>query len=77
MSQDVNDGACQVIENFFGFMPFQQAVNFLASSLTAFTTIAQIQELVDYITQSFGPNPLNTTDYESMSKSFNLIIFQP
>lgn len=77
LSQDANSEVCQLVENFFGFMPFQQVVNILAGSLTVFTTNIQIQEILDYITQSFGPNPFNITDYESMSKSFNLIIFQP
>lgn len=77
LNQDVNGGVCGIIENFFAFPPFQQAVDLLASSLTGFTTIIQIQEVLDYVTQSFGPNPLNTTDYESMSHSFNLFLFQP
>lgn len=77
LNQDANGGVCQLVENFFGFMPFQQVVDILASSLTGFTSFIQIQEIIEYVTQSFEPNPLNTTDYESMSKSFNLIIFQP
>lgn len=58
-------------------MPFQQVVDTLANSLTGFTSLIQIQEIVEYVTQSFGPNPLNATDYESISESFNFIIFQP
>lgn len=77
LSNDVNDGVCSVIENFFAFGPFQQVVDLIAGSLTAFTNILQVQEVLLYITQSFGQNPLNTTDYESISKSFNLIIFHP
>lgn len=73
----MNSGVCSAIENFFGFTPFQQAVNLLAGALTAFTNILQIQEILLYVTQSFGQNPLDTTDYESMSKSFNLILFHP
>lgn len=77
LNQDMNSGACEVIENFFAYPPFQQAVDVLASSLTGFTTIIQVQEILDYVTHSFGPNPLNTTDFESMSQSFNLVIFEP
>lgn len=77
LSDDVNDGVCSVIENFFAFGPFQQVVELIAGSLTAFTNILQVQEVLLYITQSFGQNPLNTTDFESISKSFNLIIFHP
>lgn len=77
LNQDMNSAICGVIENFFAFPPFQQAADLLASSLTGFTTFIQVQEIVEYITQSFGPNPLNTTNYESISRSFNLIIFEP
>lgn len=77
LNQDVNSVVCGIIENFFAYPPFQQAADLLASSLTGFTTIIQIQEILDYITQSFGPNPLNSTNYESMSHSFNLVIFEP
>lgn len=77
LNQDVNGAVCGVIENFFAYPPFQQAVDVLASSLTEFTTIIQVQEILDYVTHSFGPNPLNITNFKSMSRSFNLIIFEP
>lgn len=76
-SDDLSDDVCSAIENFFAFMPFQQIVDILASALTDYTHILQIQEILNYVTHSFGPNPLNSTNYESISKSFNLIIFHP